>query len=54
MTVTLKRRGRGNHSLVVVTYTERLQPGQPTPMQVRHGDLWPMNGVIYRVHEVRA
>lgn len=54
MTVTLKRPGRGNFSTVVVTYTERLQPGQPTPVQVKRGDPWPMNGVVYRVHEVRA
>ena len=50
----LKRPGRGNHSTVVVTYTERLQPGQPTPVQVRRGDKWVMNGVVYRVHEVCA
>lgn len=50
----LKLPGRGRYSTVTVTYTQRLQPKQPTPVQVRPGDTWPMNGVVYRVVEVRA
>lgn len=52
--VILKLPGRGNYSRITVQYVERLQPKQPTPMQVKRGDPWPMNGVEYRVHEVRA
>ena len=54
MTVIVKLPGGGNYSLVTVTYTQRLQPGQPTPVQLRKGDAFPINGVVYRVHEVRA
>lgn len=54
MTLVLKLPGRGRYSPVILTYTQRLQPGQPTPVQVRVGDLWPINRVVYRVCEVRA
>jgi hypothetical protein len=54
VTVVLKLPGRGRYSLVTVTYTQRLQPGQPTPLQLRKGDPFPINGVVYRVIEVRA
>jgi hypothetical protein len=54
LTVVLKLPGRGSYSTVTVQYTQRLQPGQPTPLQVKRGDPWSMNGVVYRVVEVRA
>lgn len=52
MTLVLKLPGRGRYSLVTLQYAHRLQPGQPTPMQVRKGEPWTINGVVYRVVEV--
>ena len=52
--MVLKLPGRGRYSHVTLRYTQRLQPGQPTPVQVRKGDPWVINGVVYRVVEVLA
>ena len=54
MTLVLVRPGRGNYSPVTLTYAPRRQPKQPVPMQVKRGDPWSINGVTYRVREVRA
>jgi hypothetical protein len=52
--VVAKLPGRGRYSHVTVTYTQRLQPGQPTPVQMKKGDPFPINGVPYVVHKVQA
>jgi len=52
MTLYLRPFGAGNHSPLVLTYLQRLRGEQPTPMQVRRGDRWVVNGQVYRVSKV--
>lgn len=52
MTLVLRPRGRGNHSPLVLTYTERLRGEQPTRVEVKRGAPWVVNGIEYRVSKV--
>ncbi len=52
MTLWLRPLGQGNHSPLVLTYVERLRGEQPTPLQVKKGSVWVVNGIAYRVSKV--
>ena len=49
MQVILTPKGRGRWSRIRVTYDEARRGELPVVAQVRIGDDWPMNGVVYRV-----
>jgi hypothetical protein len=48
-TVTVKRKGRGNYSLITLTWDSATRRELPTAVEVKVGDDWPMNGTVYRV-----
>lgn len=54
MTLILRRRGRGNHSPVRVTYDPARQAEWPTPIQTRRGAVLILFGVEYLVSRVEA
>ena len=52
--LALRPPGRGNHSPIVITYNPRRRGDMPAPLQVKVGDPFPLNGVVYRVSEIRT
>jgi len=47
--ITVKRKGRGNYSLITLTWDSATRRELPTAVEVKVGDDWPMNGQVYRV-----
>ena len=54
MTLILRPPGRGNHSPLLLTYTERLRGELPSPVEAKVGAQWVVNGLVYRVSKVIA
>lgn len=54
ITVTLRPRGRGGWSPLVLTYDPRCRHELPAPMEFRRGQIVPILGREYRVTKVQA